>query len=108
MNIQSFESGAEADIPPPSRASFGVTIAGEFSNGFNDCGLFLKGVPGGDTSYGGNCADWQDSSNWSSATKAGLEQFALASMDALQDFFFWTWKVSLNTEFSVTCVLTWF
>ncbi|EEB99346.1 hypothetical protein MPER_00991, partial [Moniliophthora perniciosa FA553] len=29
-----------------SRTGFGVTIAGEFNNGYNDCGLFLKSVPG--------------------------------------------------------------
>lgn len=78
-----------------SRSNFGVTISGEFSNGFNDCGLFLKGIPGRSTTYGGNCADWEDSSKWSAATKAGLQRFAMASMDALGDFFFWTWKVGL-------------
>ncbi|KZP22688.1 glycoside hydrolase family 5 protein [Athelia psychrophila] len=62
-----------------SRSSFGVTIAGEMSAGFNDCGLFLPG----------------DSGNWSSATKAGVMQFTLASMDALQDYFFWTWKEAI-------------
>ncbi|KDR69908.1 hypothetical protein GALMADRAFT_255764 [Galerina marginata CBS 339.88] len=75
-----------------SRTAFGVTVAGEFSNGFNDCGLFLKGV-GGTTTYGGNCDDWQDSSNWTDGTKAGLLAFASASMDGLRDWFFWTWKV---------------
>jgi aryl-phospho-beta-D-glucosidase BglC (GH1 family) len=80
-----------------SRSNFGVTIAGEFSNGFNDCGLFLKGVSGRSTTYGGNCDDWQDSSNWSAATKAGLQKFAEASMDALGDWFFWTWKVGNST-----------
>lgn len=28
--------------------------------------------------------------------KAGLREFTLASMDALQNWFFWTWKVSLH------------
>ncbi|KAG5653125.1 hypothetical protein H0H81_002192 [Sphagnurus paluster] len=79
-----------------SLATFGVTVAGEFSNGFNDCGLFLRGVPGSST-YGGNCNDWQDSSNWTAGTKAGLMQFAMASMDALGDFFFWTWKIGNST-----------
>ncbi|PPQ80107.1 hypothetical protein CVT25_001475 [Psilocybe cyanescens] len=75
-----------------SRTAFGVTIAGEFSNGFNDCGLFLKGV-GGSTTYGGNCQDWQDASQWTDGTKAGLLAFSSASMDALRDWFFWTWKI---------------
>ena len=85
-----------------SRSAFGVTIAGEWSNGFNDCGLFLNGV-GGSHSYGGNCADWQDSSNWSAGTKAGLMAFASASMDALRDWFFWTWKVSPEYFLLILC-----
>ncbi|KAF8991502.1 glycoside hydrolase superfamily [Cyathus striatus] len=79
-----------------SRSAFGVTIAGEFSNGINDCGLFLNGVGGG-SSYGGDCSFWQDSSTWNSTIKAGLNLFTLASMDALQDFFFWTWKIGNST-----------
>ncbi|KAJ7117234.1 glycoside hydrolase [Mycena crocata] len=75
-----------------SRTAFGVTVAGEFSNGYNDCGMYLTGV-NGSTSYGGNCKDWEDSSKWDASTKAGLMQFSLASMDAMQDWFFWTWKV---------------
>ena len=63
--------------------------------GFNDCGLYLNGV-GGTYNYGGNCADWQDSSLWSAGTKAGLLAFCQASMDALGDYFFWTWKVTYS------------
>ncbi|TFK45133.1 glycoside hydrolase superfamily [Crucibulum laeve] len=79
-----------------TREAFGVTFAGEFSNGYNDCGLFLKGVHG-TTTYGGDCSVWQDASLWDDATKAGLKHFALASMDALGDFFFWTWKIGNST-----------
>jgi glucan 1,3-beta-glucosidase len=75
-----------------SQTAFGVTVAGEFSNGFNDCGLYLHGV-GGVPTYGGNCDDWTDASNWNASTKAGIQAFAMASMDALQNWFFWTWKV---------------
>ena len=85
-----------------SRSAFGVSIAGEWSNGFNDCGLFMTGV-GAPQSYGGNCADWQDSSNWTAGTKAGLMAFASASMDALGDWFFWTWKVSMGYFFNILC-----
>ncbi|KAJ7886829.1 glycoside hydrolase [Mycena olivaceomarginata] len=76
-----------------SRSDFGVTVAGEFSNGYNDCGLYLNGV-NGSTSYGGDCALWEDSSTWNTSTKAGVMQFALAQMDTLGDWFFWTWKVT--------------
>ncbi|KAJ7617572.1 glycoside hydrolase superfamily [Mycena rosella] len=58
----------------PKQSTLGVTVAGEFSNGYNGCGLYLTGV-NGSQAYGGDCL------------------FALASMDAIQDWFFWTWKV---------------
>ena len=77
-----------------SQQNFGVTVAGEFSAGYNDCGLFVKGV-GVSATFGGNCDTWQDSSDWDASTKAGVKAFTLASMDALQNWFFWTWKVRL-------------
>ncbi|TDL22949.1 glycoside hydrolase [Rickenella mellea] len=77
-----------------SQSAFGVTVAGEFSNGYNDCGLFLRGVTDPHT-YPGNCAtDWEDASLWSDATKQGIMQFAMASMDSLHHWFFWTWKIA--------------
>ncbi|PPQ78311.1 hypothetical protein CVT25_011682 [Psilocybe cyanescens] len=80
-----------------SRNAFGVTIAGEFSNGINDCGLFLRGVRGR-TTYGGDCQDWQDASKWSAGTIAGLLAFSSASMDAMRDYFFWTWKIGRSNR----------
>ncbi|KAJ7478039.1 glycoside hydrolase family 5 protein [Mycena galericulata] len=80
-----------------SRSAFGVTVAGEFSNGYNDCGLFLTGV-NGTQSYGGDCSLWMDSSTWNATVKAGVKEFALASMDAMQDWFFWTWKIGNATD----------
>lgn len=78
-----------------SLAAFGVTIAGEFSNGFNDCGLFVRGVNTA-ASYP-DCTTWTNATNWDAPTKAGLQAFAEASMDALQDWWFWTWKVGNST-----------
>lgn len=75
-----------------SQTAFGVTIAGEFSDGYNDCGLYLTGV-GNTASYGTSCSLFLDSSQWNDTMKAGLYEFTLASMDALQNWFFWTWKV---------------
>jgi glucan 1,3-beta-glucosidase len=86
-----------------SQTAFGVTIAGEFSLGYNDCGVFLDGV-GVVPSYGGDCTLWQDSTNWNATVKSGLIEFALASMDALQDWFFWTWKVGLLFSYKQTLV----
>ncbi|KAJ7758995.1 glycoside hydrolase family 5 protein [Mycena maculata] len=80
-----------------SRSAFGVTVAGEFSNGYNDCGLYLNGV-NGTHFYGGDCDLWQDSSTWNASIKAGVGKFALASMDAMQDWFFWTWKIGNATD----------
>lgn len=36
---------------------------------------------------------WEDASGWDDSTIAGVKHFAMASMDALGDWFFWTWKV---------------
>jgi hypothetical protein len=42
-----------------------------------------------------DCTLWEDSSNWNETLKAGLLELALAQMDAMRDWFFWTWKVCL-------------
>ncbi|OSC98799.1 glycoside hydrolase family 5 protein [Trametes coccinea BRFM310] len=79
-----------------SRQAFGVTFAGEFSNAINDCGLYVNGVNGdtaANSAYGPGCSYWEDYANWSDENKQGLLNFALASMDALGDWFFWTWKI---------------
>lgn len=75
-----------------SRNNFGVAIAGEFSNAINDCGTYVRGVANG-PSYGGDCSTFLDASTWSDNMKNGFLNFQLASMDALGDWFFWTWKV---------------
>ncbi|TBU22712.1 glycoside hydrolase superfamily [Dichomitus squalens] len=79
-----------------SRSAFGVTMAGEFSNAINDCGLYVNSV-GGSAHYGASCEYWQDASGWSDETKQGLLNFALVSMDTLGDWFFWTWKIGNST-----------
>ena len=45
----------------------------------------------------GPAASHGSASGWSTATKEGLLDFALASMDALGDWFFWTWKIGNST-----------
>ncbi|KAI0039236.1 glycoside hydrolase family 5 protein [Auriscalpium vulgare] len=75
-----------------SQTGFGVTIAGEFSNAINDCGLFILGI-GNNPTYKGDCTVFNDWQNWNSTFKAGLMNFALASMDATQNWWFWTWKI---------------
>ena len=87
-----------------SMTSFGMTTAGEFSNAVTDCGLFLNNVgegtryegtysTGGPWPSQGSCTTWTDWQSWDQTTKEGIMTFALASMDALQNWFFWTWKI---------------
>lgn len=73
--------------------NFGITIAGEFSNGINDCGLYVRGIGNG-PQFAGDCTPYDNAGNWTDQMKNGFLNFQLASMDALQDWFFWTWKVS--------------
>lgn len=98
--------GTVTDAPVPSRKAFGVTVAGEFSNALNDCGLYVVGVNQG-AKYGMDCDYWMDASGWSDATKQGLRNFALASMDALGDWFFWTWKIGNSSETSTVQAPLW-
>lgn len=76
-----------------SQTAFGINIAGEFSNGFNDCGFWLRGTEAPNT-LNPDCTYWNNYGSWNDTVKAGLKNFALASMDALIYPFFWTWKVS--------------
>ena len=89
-----------------SQTGFGVTVAGEFSNGYNDCSLFLNGVQ--DThNYPGDCSQWELAANWDAATKQGIMNYALASMDALQNWFFWTWKIGNSSTTGVEMSPLW-
>lgn len=76
-----------------SMSQFGLTVAGEFSLAINDCGLYVNGVGLGTRYEGtyqgsstaiGPCEPWTDYATWSDSMKADIQQFALASMDALQ------------------------
>ncbi|KAJ7168199.1 glycoside hydrolase family 5 protein, partial [Mycena crocata] len=90
-----------------SMSEFGFIVAGEFSNAVTDCGLYVNGVGQGiryEGTFSGNwpnlgsCEnDWTNWEQWSADTKKGYKTFALASMDALQNFFFWTWKIGNST-----------
>lgn len=47
----------------------------------------------------GSCDDWNDPSTWSDSVKQGLITVAYAHMDALPNWYYWTWKIgeSLKT-----------
>lgn len=66
----------------------------------NDCGLYLNGVAD-NASITGDCEFWIDSTQWNETIIEGLKQYTLASMDALQNWFFWTWKVGVHHFFQV-------
>ncbi|KAF9260276.1 glycoside hydrolase [Marasmius fiardii PR-910] len=86
-----------------STDAFGHNNAGEWSFGINDCGLFLNGVEdgiryegtyqGSESKRVGSCDEWTDWERYNATTKAELRKFAMASIDALQNYFFWTWKI---------------
>jgi aryl-phospho-beta-D-glucosidase BglC (GH1 family) len=89
-----------------SMGAFGLTTAGEFSNAVTDCGLWVNGVGLG-TRYEGNytgtwpvigsCTPWTDWQSWDATMKTGIMNFAMASMDALPNWFFWTWKIGASS-----------
>ncbi|THH31141.1 hypothetical protein EUX98_g3029 [Antrodiella citrinella] len=86
-----------------SMSAFGLTQAGEWSLAINDCGLWVNGVGLGTRYEGtyqggtgpglGSCDQWTDFATWTPAMKQDIENFALSSMSALQNYFFWTWKI---------------
>ncbi|KAI0273720.1 glycoside hydrolase superfamily [Gloeopeniophorella convolvens] len=91
-----------------SMSAFGLTAAGEFSNAITDCGTFVNGVGLGTRYEGtyqnggpwpniGSCQPWIDWQSWDADMKSSIEKFALSSMDALQNWFFWTWKIGNST-----------
>ncbi|WWC91478.1 uncharacterized protein L201_006424 [Kwoniella dendrophila CBS 6074] len=82
-----------------SMTNFGLTVGGEWSNAINDCGLWLNGV-GSTPKYsvaGNNCDQYDEWMNWSADFKQGVMSYAMANMDALQNWFFWTWKIGNST-----------
>ncbi|KAF8881403.1 glycoside hydrolase superfamily [Gymnopilus junonius] len=74
-----------------SRSTFGVTIAGEFAGTPNNCGLFLLGVNTPSTDP--QCPEYDAWETYNSTMKQGIQEFIMSSMDALGDWFFWTWKI---------------
>ncbi|KAF8912303.1 glycoside hydrolase family 5 protein [Mucidula mucida] len=74
-----------------SQKNFGVTISGEFAASPNDCGLFLHGV--NVTSSNPQCPLYDDYRNYNQSMKEGIQNFAMASMNAFTHWFFWTWKI---------------
>nr|ODN93000.1 glucan 1,3-beta-glucosidase [Cryptococcus depauperatus CBS 7855] len=87
---------------------FGPNVGGEWSAAWNDCGLWVNNVGSGsryDGTYNGyadkktgSCDYWNDYTQWNQSTIDALNHFVLGSMDALQNYFFWTWKIGNSTS----------
>ncbi|KAH7909262.1 exo-beta-1,3-glucanase [Hygrophoropsis aurantiaca] len=94
-----------------SMGAFGMTAAGEFSNAVTDCGLWVNGVNLGTRYEGtytpgtwpsmGSCDPWTNWQSWNTSMKQDVQNFAMASMDALQNWFFWTWKIGNSSTTGV-------
>jgi hypothetical protein len=80
-----------------SQLTFGVTVSGEFSSSWVECGLFLSGVDDATTTEG-DCLPFIEYQSWNDTFKEGIRVFTLAEMDALQNWWFWTWKVCLRSR----------
>ncbi|KAH6901687.1 exo-beta-1,3-glucanase [Coprinopsis sp. MPI-PUGE-AT-0042] len=83
-----------------TKSTIGLTIAGEFSSALNDCGLFIREV--GIESEHPQCALYNAWEEWNDDMKSGLKSFVQASMDALGDWFFWTWKIGPASDGRIT------
>jgi glucan 1,3-beta-glucosidase len=72
------------------------------------CSYFLNGASAGYRYDGtlpsytgpriGSCAPWLDSSEWTDEVKENLKQLALSSMDSMQNWFFWTWRIGASSR----------
>ncbi|KAG0149057.1 hypothetical protein CROQUDRAFT_669529 [Cronartium quercuum f. sp. fusiforme G11] len=97
-----------------TNADFGFNFAGEYSLAINDCGQWINNIGVGSRFDGtypsstapdttnfptvGSCTAWNDYSTWSPELKKNLIALADSSMDAMQNSFFWTWKISQSTR----------
>jgi len=88
-----------------SQKVFGVTLGGEFSSALNDCGLWINGIGGPPERP--ECQVWDDWSSYNTTLIATLKQVTLATMDALQNFFFWTWKIGNSTVLGTSSSPLW-
>lgn len=82
-----------------SQRDYGIVIGGEWSAAINDCGYWLNGVGSTPRFEGiGSCDNYDQWWTWDDATKANVKTMALSTMDALQNYMFWTWKVRPNSQ----------
>lgn len=80
-----------------SNAAFGITVGGEWSLAVNDCGKWLNGI--NRPANFGECSAFENWQAYDDAMKTNLRNQCMGTMDALRDWFFWTWKIANSTEF---------
>ncbi|KAF8625907.1 hypothetical protein AX17_006633 [Amanita inopinata Kibby_2008] len=105
LNVMAIKPCAWAIATNQSQKAFGVTLGGEFSTAINDCGLWLSGI--GSSPGHPDCSLWDNWSSYNASIIDGLKKVTLASMDALQNFFFWTWKIENSTVLNTSSSPLW-
>ncbi|KAL1410922.1 hypothetical protein Q8F55_001865 [Vanrija albida] len=80
-----------------TQTEWGIVLGGEWSIAWNDCGKWLLGV-NSPPIYPSSCAPYDQWMNYNQTFKDELKNLAMASMDSLQNWFFWTWKIGNSTE----------
>lgn len=82
-----------------TQSAYSLVVGGEWSLGINDCGLWLNGVgttPNYATTFG-SCDSFDRWMDYNDTMKQGLYNYAVGQMDALQNWFFWTWHIGNST-----------
>lgn len=87
-----------------SQIDFGVTVGGEFSTAVNDCGLWLNGIG---STQPPRCTTYNNWASWDETWINDLLQVSLATMDALQNYFYWTWKIGDSTVLGTSSCPMW-
>ncbi|KAI8443758.1 glucan 1,3-beta-glucosidase [Phakopsora pachyrhizi] len=93
-----------------TNTEFGFNFAGEYSLAINDCGLWLNNIGVGSRYDGtypnstapdlknfpavGTCDFWKNYLAWGPDVKESIADLAFSAQDAMQNSFFWTWKIS--------------
>lgn len=93
-----------AAVTNRSQTNFGITVGGEFSTAVNNCGLWLEGP---ESPTQARCAVWDNWAAWDQTWMEELRQITLATMDALQNYFYWTWKIGDSTVLGTSSCPMW-
>ncbi|KAJ9122334.1 hypothetical protein QFC22_001755 [Naganishia vaughanmartiniae] len=93
-----------------TRNAVGVTLMGEASVAWNDCGHWLNEVgkgsrydgtyPGYEDKKIGDCTVWNDDSQWNASVIAAYTDMMSGTQDSLFSWFFWTWKIGASTIYN--------